>query len=497
MDRFMPNTLWDTLVAGTCRKPVRSVVTIACLMFCVAFGTLLSPEWFQSRAGLYFRLGRENSAIEATAAMGEGPVFAAPTSRDRELNSMLEIMRSRGLAEQVVETLGCEVILQDKDGTLTHDQAEGSAGLEARRSPREKAVLYLLKRMRIHTADDANIIWLEYDGRSPQSAQSVVQAYVDAYLAAHVRFNRTRGTFAFLEQQTREMLERVATLENDLLQLQTETQLVDPSEQRHSLIDRIGRIEVDLLQSRAQEQSLDSQIHSLQNQLVNVPNELVKERTSGVANNAADKMREQLFALQIKEQELLTRFTPAHPEIKAVHDQIEKVVGILENEKSQRVEETAGINQVQEAGQIKLLDLRPALVAATKRSEVLSSQLDAAKQELKTLSENQLKIARYEREIALAESKYQSFSKSLEQARLDDALEAERISNVTLIQPPTLEPKPILPQWPWNLALGFIAASIVVLAMNVWSEIRQTAQEERSTLAHATPMQPAALKLTH
>ena len=74
--------------------------------------TVLSPRVYRSEAKLFVRLGRENATLDPTATLGRDPIVAVPVMRDSEINSVVEILASRSLAEQVVDALGPQTILE-------------------------------------------------------------------------------------------------------------------------------------------------------------------------------------------------------------------------------------------------------------------------------------------------------------------------------------------------------------------------------------------------
>ena len=55
-------------------------------------------------------------------------------------------------------------------------------------------------------------------------------------------------------------------------------------------------------------------------------------------------------------------------------------------------------------------------------------------------------LAQLEREANLLDTNYRRYSENLEQARIDESLEAQRISNITVAQPATFNPKPASPK---------------------------------------------------
>src|SRR6476660_4459756 len=67
------------------------------------FGTLLMPRSYYSEARLFVRFGRENQ-VDPTASGGQ--MVALYESRESEINSLIEILKSRAIWDRVVEELG-------------------------------------------------------------------------------------------------------------------------------------------------------------------------------------------------------------------------------------------------------------------------------------------------------------------------------------------------------------------------------------------------------
>ncbi len=59
--------------------------------------------------------------------------------------------------------------------------------------------------------------------------------------------------------------------------------------------------------------------------------------------------------------------------------------------------------------------------------------------------------------MQLAEASYRAYAGNLEQARIDHALEANRISNVNIVQPPSLVEKPTRPKPLLVICLALVA----------------------------------------
>jgi tyrosine-protein kinase Etk/Wzc len=85
--------------------------------------------------------------------------------------------------------------------------------------------------------------------------------------------------------------------------------------------------------------------------------------------------------------------------------------------------------------------------------------------ELQNLNDQEYELAQLEREVRLLEGKYEMHVRKLEEARVNDALGQERITNVKVAQPATLVYKPVAP----NKLLVAAGALLVALVASIGS----------------------------
>src|SRR5436309_363809 len=91
------------------RHKGKGILTFVAILLGAAAVLWFWPRSYQSEARLFVQLGRESVSLDPTATMG--PTINVSESRENELNSILEILKSRNIAEKVVSTLGPELIL--------------------------------------------------------------------------------------------------------------------------------------------------------------------------------------------------------------------------------------------------------------------------------------------------------------------------------------------------------------------------------------------------
>ena len=470
--------------------------------------TLLTPKAFVSESKLFVRLGRENAMLDATATLGNNAVVAIPASRESEINSVAEMLGSRGILEEVVDQLGPELILDgpppapsdvagsqgavrrlEEMGQRTREWLSGAMGtlrdvVSSSQLPvRDQAIEHLAKELEISPAHKSNVVCVSYEAQAPQLAQEVVAAIVNSYLEQHVSMNRPRGTNEFFAEQANRLGNELKRLEDELTELKTTTGLASVDEQRSQLVDRVGRLEDELLTAEAAQTEAQAKARALEEKLARLPKEQVLETSTGLGNQGTDLIREGFFALQVKEKEAATIYTADHPKLQMIREELAEAERILNAQEPTRTHVKTAPDVAYEQTRLELLAVEPELAALTAKTESLKSQLAEVRNSLSTLNANDIRIARLTREIELHEADYRKYAANLEQARIDHAMEAEQMSNISIVQPASLEPRAVRPRKALNLALGLIVAvfgafGVALLSEYVGHSIRMPEERE-------------------
>jgi polysaccharide biosynthesis protein PslE len=465
-----------------------ALIFFASVMAATVLYVLIVPRQYRSEAKLFVRIGRENVGLDATTTLGQGsPVTSLPVSREEEINTVVAILESRGLLEKVVDAIGPATVLDPityplresghANGKSTTGQAGASPapengqdsssalqplwrvlehlGLKSPLSLREKAVVALRKHLGIEAAKKSNVIILSHDGPSPKVSQQIVSKLVDFYLDEHVRMNRTPRAHQFLKEQATALKSQLTAQEDQLRGLKNATGLASPADQRQNLVLRIGRLLDDLKTSEATAAATAAESKEIGERLADMKPTEVLQSAAGFPNLAGDGMRQQLYALQLKEKDLASRMTDEHPELKFVRQQIANAKKILDAQEPSRTQTTVGPNRKYEELRLTQLKDQAQLASLRARGATLETQLADARREMQTLNGNEMRIGQVQRDIQILEGSYRKYADSLEQARIDESLERERISNINVAEAPTLNHEPIRPKALLTLVLGF------------------------------------------
>lgn len=466
--RGLPMTQTETLplalggILSAIRRHWRKAASVfAMVMLATAAFLLFAPREYRSHGKLFVRIGRENATLDSTATLGQSSIVAIPQSRENEINSVVEILQSRVLLERVVDALGPEKV----------------AGV----ADRERAVERAAKRLSVEAAKRSSVIEVAYRGSSPALCQAVVSQLIDAYLDEHGRLNRPHGSYEFFTEQSRRLREELAHREKELRDLKGATGLASPAAQRQQMVARMGKIEDELLQAEAARAVAEAKVAEWRRQLSALPDTQITNETTGFNNEGTDRMREQFYALQVRAKEAQAKYTDDHPKMLQIHEQIAAARQILDQEERNRKQVTKEPGRLHQQAQAALLAEEPMLASLRVQSDQLKAQLASVRGDLTKLNEDEARIVAVQREVDLIEADYRKYAVNLEQARIDQQLETQRMSNISVVQPASYESRPISPRKGLILLLGLAAgvfgAAAVPLAFDGVSSPSRAAEE--------------------
>jgi polysaccharide biosynthesis protein PslE len=465
------------------RHPKKSFVTFCALMSLSIAVLILLPRTYESESLLFVRVGRESVTLDPTVTTGQ--IIALNESRESELNSILEVLKSRAIMERVVDRLGPQaILLPPSEGNSAEssnplkDSLASAVNTVAQwleptgpLSEREKAIQTLSKNAAIYNKQKSNVISVTYKARSPKQAQTIVTALVDEYMSEHQRIHATAGSHSFFMEQETVYREKLDAAQQELTAAKNEMGLASLEGKRQLIEDRIKKITTEQLSVQTSISASSARIASLENLISDLPSRITSQEVDGMPNVAGDNMRQQLYVLEIQEKELLSKYTKEHPLVIAAQQKVLDAKQIMGEQAESRTYATTAVNPAVQKLQVELLVEKAAGEALQARLGNLEHEYIVAQADLKEMNSHELKLNELNRELALAEANYQVYASKLEEARIQQSLDDEHISNLNVSQPATFVEKPVSPKKAIVLVAGLLMSCVGALCMAILAEM--------------------------
>ncbi|MBI2423811.1 MAG: AAA family ATPase [Candidatus Hydrogenedentes bacterium] len=447
------------------------------VVIAVTLATLTAPSIYRSDALILIRLGKESVAMDPSVASSFDPIVSVGQSRDAELLSEIEILKSRELAEQVVEQFGPGAYLapdpEDAAGEglisftvrklnelqRSFSKQAGDVVLDEEINPMEDdAITQFSEGLLIELNKKSNIISVSFESFHPRLAKDSLTTLLDRFLDKHIEVNQVSGSLDFFERERTKSLEAVTVTEDKLRVLMRENAVSSYKDDQFFLAKQLDTLELSLKEAQHQHAESSARLASLEKDLDHLPMQIPTEIKSGLPNLTANNMRQELFDLRIQEQRLLGKYEADSVPVLSIREEIAKAEAMLQAEAPSLTESSEGVNTVHQTVLTNMYQERATEKALKARLEELRELVGTTRTELQKLVDLGVEVSRLERDLALNEANYRTYAESYEQARINRAQETERLSNISYVQMPTLPVEPLRPKRLLNLALGLFLA---------------------------------------
>ena len=303
----------------------------------VTIGTFLMQPTYKATSQILLKIGRENQTVPAVPSSNNNPVITL--NREKQLNSEIEILKSPSLAFEVVKALGPGTIYpnlgEQPKGAIANQKPESAT----QTSPAQGAVLKLVKDLEVEAVKKSNVIEVSYKNKDPQVAASVLNSLVSLFLDRHLADYKNPEISAFFEEQSRMLKNQLTGSEKRLEDFRKTHDLSSLEEQRNRLLEEHSKRHTDLNQTESQIVETRSRLEQLRFQLAKVPRNIPQSETIDHNPSIINSPEASLVALELKEKELLNKYTEQGRLVQNVKDEIAMVRKKLDTQEAEALRE--------------------------------------------------------------------------------------------------------------------------------------------------------------
>ncbi|MEP7300047.1 MAG: Wzz/FepE/Etk N-terminal domain-containing protein [Caldimonas sp.] len=428
---------------------------------------------YETSASVLVKLGREQSAPPLAGSPGQG----AGLKRPEDVISEIEILKSQALMEQLVNSFGIDyfyfrpapqtLFQRVKEVARTVARAFGDAytevlisiGLEKRLTRFQQVVATLQASLRAEAVKRADVIDVTLLAADPKAGVEVLTRLLQIYQAEHIRVFKTPGATEFLAA-------RVEALKVDLQKVEAERRAFgargavwDYDEQRKLLLQRQQEARLGLLRNQQELGRLRSEIAQAEGAMKRPAGETRMGRVEQ-SNPAVQAIQLRIVERRAALAKLRLNYADDSTRIRDEEAELANLEKLLAGTPALVVQsetfETDLSRRDLERGLAERNNRVPGVEALIERQLVDVQAIERELLRLDALGEESRKL---QREVSLIDQSYQLFVRRLDEARISEALDAARISNVALIGPPTSSARPVRPK-AMLLFLGALGAGL-------------------------------------
>jgi uncharacterized protein involved in exopolysaccharide biosynthesis len=297
----------------------RFLAWILCSGLLCWLALLAWPRTYESDCKLQLNVGRESIGLDPSTTTTQ--TLMMQKTQEEDVNSALELLRSREIAEMVVDEIGAEAILSgylpSEDGekqsffkSVTSSISEfgsnmtyamlNSSGVRDIVSDRERAINRLTSTTEIFSPKKSSTMIVRSEAKSPEMAQAIARSLTSHFLNKHVNVSTTVGSLPFFIKEAEDAEARMKGLQERRSKMLQTHQIASTESKNTALTTQLASIESTILNTQAQLKRTESEIEDVSNKMKDIELEVVATKQT-TTDAGVSGMRSQLYNAELEE----------------------------------------------------------------------------------------------------------------------------------------------------------------------------------------------------
>ncbi len=454
------------LLNGLFRRWKLIVYLTLAILGTVLVGSLLWPPSYQATSSVVI-LGRMYTDL-FTPNRGGGRSTLIISPKD-EINSEIEIIRSRPVLDRVVRDLhldkprviqekGVAGAIRDAGRAISRALHEFWVGIGLgkkydKNQIFEAAVDRLRSHLSVEPATDSQIIWIRYRDRDPVMSAKVVNRVTEEYQKQHLSINLNRAESSFYNEQIEKVQHDLRGLQEQLLNIKEKSGIVSFSEQSRAILRQLETLDNSRINVQKEIIRVRAKVEKIQ-QLRKAKPELLIPLPELAQEQQLSALEDKYLNLKFQAKTVLQRYTPQSRQYQVVTEQI----GVIRREIRDHV------TTLLERDLARLRELQAEEQATDQTIKELKAQMQS-------LPAAEMNLGNLERDIdtkqAILSVLLRKYQDSLLVRNTDQRLENAKVLSLAAV--------PLKPEFPkiWlNLLLGLVVALVVSFGIAFFLEYR-------------------------
>jgi len=412
----------------------------------VVIGTFMTKPVYEAKAQILVKMGRENLYIPPSSTSK-----VINFNRDNQINSEIELLKSRSLAENVIKFLGPETIYENLDHKNT--------------------VLGFQKSLSVEGIKKSDVIAISFKHKDPKMAAKIVNTLANAYLDEHLLVHKKPLSYNFFEDQSQVLKTRLEQSEAALETFKKQNRVTALDEQQRLVLEHNADLNAELNRTLSQEAETKNRILQIRQQLDKTPETIPQGKEVDHNPFLISNLEARLVELRLKEKGLLIKYTPQSRLVKNVKEEIQMVQEKLDQiEKKQYGTSRVGLNTTYQRLQEELFRNQAEGKALGAKREIQNTQLTNFQGKLEQLNQMEVKLNQLEQSVDVNRQTYRLYLAKFEESRISDAMDNKKMANVSLMQSAFTPLKPISPKVLLNIVLAIFLGGFGGLGLAFFGE---------------------------
>jgi polysaccharide biosynthesis transport protein len=405
------------------------VTVISTLIF-----SLLSPNKFTANAT--FVVNFKETSI--------GDSILQTTLADSYMGTQIDIVRSPGVAEKVMEKLKLDEDPGWADALDVNDQT----------IIRQSIIEYLLENLEVVPSRESRIVNLSFTAEDPNFAATVANSFVQAYIETNLDLSVSPAhrSAEWFNQELARLRSQLQTAQEKLSAYQLENGILIENRDGDLDVDKMNGLSRELLAARTERAAAESRREEVEKFIKNVGgfNSLPEVQS----NFLIQRIRGDLVQKESELSQISGRLGQNHPEYNRIRSDVDGLRSKLARETSQ-------------IGQAVLLEARKEVQLAKNHEQELIKEMEMEKNRLASRHQSRIQVPALQQEVLIAQQVYEMVLQQYNQSNLESRLKLTNIGILNNAVPPL---KRSSPKIKINLIVGFVLGLMLGVGIAIVAE---------------------------
>ena len=460
------------------RHRTKAFLAWAGVMLCVIVLYIVWPRLYSSEGRLYVKMDRNNQSVVPSSS---GAPVAIQDTRETEIRSVIEIIRSRAVLDQVVDKVGADEILESgwigmpsiitgplKSLSSLFDPKSAIDKAEYKRlKRRELAAKAIYEELDVYNEKKSSVLVVTARARSPELAQEIVEEIFIAARKIHMGIHNFESSAEYFDEQFASQEKALNESRKELAEFRNNLGVMSVGDARSSLQNVIATLDLDLVTARVSLDEWEQRERKLKSVLAKTSKTIASPR-QGVERLSYEDSRTELYKLKEERARLRLAYTSKNVRLQQVEMQVKNLEKLLRGQRSVRTESTFQPNEVYQDFETSYKEAQTTVVGYRARLASLKRGKMEATTRLKELNDAEVQANKKLRKVAVAEQYLAIYTQPRGESKAMGALDARNISDVKIAQDPTLTLKHVNPKASLVLPMGFVCGLLAALGTSLF-----------------------------
>ncbi|WP_157665254.1 GumC family protein [Mariniblastus fucicola] len=458
------------------------------LAFLIVFGLVMAlflvwPKSYGSEGKLHVQMTRtETNLSPVVSSNGQGMGISIQDTRETEIKSVEEVLKSRAVLEAVVKKIGAKKILENSFSGLLPSLSvpsilKGGGSAAGDMSPEEYKELknielatnLLDESLSVHNTKKTSVISVYMKANSPRLAQEIVNEIISETRKVHQKMHGVTGSSAFFAEKVKEADAELEEALAKLEEFREKQQVLSVGSARFTLQEIIGTLEKGIMESGVEVEQSQRQIDTLMKEIGKTPEKIVLE-TKGVERKSGDDATVEVFRLESERQRLLSQYRATHPEVRKIDARLKQMKSRLGTMKDDRTQSQSTINAVFSDVKMQLVRAETQNIGAKARLKSLEKKLAKARKDAVEMNRAEIQADRLQRDVDDTRKDREMYVAKGREALASLSLDNSNLSTLVVAQQPTFILKHASPRGMLFLPIALILGTLAGLATAMFCE---------------------------